>query len=322
MTESLALLEVKQLKKYFPYRVGMFKKGYLKAVDNVSFTLKEGETLGLVGESGCGKSTTARAIQRLIEPTEGQVLFQGRDICILQRKDLRQVRKEMQMIYQDPYASLNPRMRVGTIIGEPLEVHRVAKGREKEEIVEDLIQKVGLKPEHLKCFPNELSGGQRQRVGIARALALQPRLIVADEPVSSLDVSIQAQVLNLLKTLQTQFHLSFLFISHDLSVVIHACDRIAVMYLGRIVELARDEELYFKPSHPYTRALFSAVPLVDRAARRKRILLKGEIPSILTPPKGCSFHLRCGERKRICETAQPEFHDQGQGHFVACHLYE
>ncbi len=321
MTENIPLLDVRALKKYYPHRLGMFKKVEIKAVDNVSFTLKEGEILGLVGESGCGKSTMARAVQRLIEPTGGVILFQGKDICALRSRELRQIRKEMQMIYQDPYASLDPRMRVGAMIGEPLEVHRMAKGREKEAIVEDLIQRVGLKPEHLKRYPNELSGGQRQRVGIARALALRPRLIVADEPVSSLDVSIQAQVLNLLKSLQAQFHLSFLFISHDLSVVVHTCDRIAVMYFGRIVELARDEELYFNPLHPYTRALFSAVPVVDRMARRKRILLKGELPSILAPLRGCSFHLRCGERKGICERAEPEFRDLGKGHCVACHLY-
>lgn len=322
MIGNSELLEVNQLKKYFPYRLGVFKKAYIKAVDNVSFVLKRGETLGLVGESGCGKSTTARAIQRLIEPTGGQILFQGMDVCSLKRHELRQIRKEMQMIYQDPYSSLNPRMRIESIIGEPLEVHHVAQGKEKEERVRDLLQKVGLTSEHMRSYPNELSGGQRQRVGIARALALHPKLIVADEPVSSLDVSIQAQVLNLLKDLQTQFHLSYIFISHDLSVVIHICNRIAVMYLGRIVELAGDEELYFNPLHPYTKALFSAVPVVDRSARRKRILLRGEIPSILAPPEGCLFHLRCGEKKKVCEMKEPEFRDVGQGHFVACHQFE
>jgi len=322
MIGNSELLEVNQLKKYFPYRLGVFKKAYIKAVDNVSFVLKRGETLGLVGESGCGKSTTARAIQRLIEPTGGQILFQGMDVCSLKRHELRQIRKEMQMIYQDPYSSLNPRMRIESIIGEPLEVHHVAQGKEKEERVRDLLQKVGLKSEHMRSYPNELSGGQRQRVGIARALALHPKLIVADEPVSSLDVSVQAQVLNLLKELQTQFHLSYIFISHDLSVVIHICNRIAVMYLGRIIELAGDEELYFNPLHPYTKALFSAVPVVDRSARRKRILLRGEIPSILAPPEGCLFHLRCGEKKKVCEMKEPEFRDVGQGHFVACHQFE
>ena len=322
MTGNSELLEVTQLKKYFPYRMGVFKKAHIKAVDDVSFVLKEGETLGLVGESGCGKSTTARAIQRLIEPTGGRILFQGMDICSLKRRELRQVRKEMQMIYQDPYASLDPRMRIETIVGEPLEVHHVARGKEKEDRVRDLLQKVGLKSEHMRSYPNELSGGQRQRVGIARALALHPKLIVADEPVSSLDVSVQAQVLNLLKELQTQFGLSYLFISHDLGVVAHVSDRIAVMYLGRIVELARDEELYFNPLHPYTKALFSAAPMVDRSARRKRILLRGEIPSILAPPGGCSFHMRCGEKRKVCEMKEPEFRDVGQGHFVACHLFE
>ena len=322
MTGNSELLEVNQLKKYFPYRMGVFKKAHIKAVDDVSFVLKEGETLGLVGESGCGKSTTARAIQRLIEPTGGRILFQGMDVCSLKRRELRQVRKEMQMIYQDPYASLDPRMRIETIVGEPLEVHHVARGKEKEDRVRDLLQKVGLKSEHMRSYPNELSGGQRQRVGIARALALHPKLIVADEPVSSLDVSVQAQVLNLLKELQTQFGLSYLFISHDLSVVTHVSDRIAVMYLGRIIELARDEDLYFNPLHPYTKALFSAAPMVDRSARRKRILLRGEIPSILAPPRGCSFHLRCGEKKKVCEMKEPESRDVGQGHFVACHLFE
>jgi oligopeptide transport system ATP-binding protein len=322
MTGNSELLEVIQLEKYFPYRLGVFKKAYIKAVDHVSFVLKEGETLGLVGESGCGKSTTARAIQRLIEPTGGQILFQGVDICSLKRRELRQVRKEMQMIYQDPYASLDPRMRIGTIVGEPLEVHHISRGKEKEDWVRDLLQKVGLKPEHMRSYPNELSGGQRQRVGIARALALHPKLIVADEPVSSLDVSIQAQVLNLLKELQTQFGLSYIFISHDLSVVTHVSDRIAVMYLGRIVELARDEDLYFNPLHPYTKALFSAAPVVDRSVRRKRILLRGEIPSILAPPEGCLFHLRCSEKKKVCEMKEPEFRDVGQGHFVACHQFE
>jgi oligopeptide transport system ATP-binding protein len=313
------LLEVKDLKKYFPIRLGTFSKVYLKAVDGVSFILKEGETLGLVGESGCGKSTTGRAVLRLIEPTSGEIIFQGRNMCQLDKRELRFMRKQMQMIYQDPYASLNPRMTVGTIVGEPLEVHNVAKGKEKEEMVQSLLEKVGLKADHMNRYPNEFSGGQRQRIGIARALALNPKLIIADEPVSALDVSIQAQVLNLLKELQSEFNLSYLFISHDLSVVEHISDRIAVMYLGKILELARDEELYFNPLHPYTKTLFSAVPVVDRAARRSRIVIKGEIPNLLSLPDGCHFNLRCSEKENVCGMKEPEFKEVKEGHFVACH---
>lgn len=316
-----ALLEVKHLKKYFPFRMGLFADGVIKAVNDVSFTLTEGETLGIVGESGCGKSTTARAILRLIEPTSGEVLFRGKDVCRLGKEELRAMRKEMQMIYQDPYASLNPRMNIGAIVGEPLEVHNAAYGREKEDRVRELMEKVGLKPEYLRSYPNELSGGQRQRVGIARALALNPKLVMADEPVSSLDVSIQAQVLNLLKELQAQFHLSYIFISHDLSVVVHISDRIAVMYLGRIVELAGDQELYFNAKHPYTKALFSAAPVVDRAARRTRLLLRGEIPNLFSPPEGCPFHVRCPEKMDICAMEDPVLKDVGGGHLAACHLY-
>jgi oligopeptide/dipeptide ABC transporter ATP-binding protein len=316
-----ALLEVKNLRKYFPIRLGTFSRAYLKAVDGVSFELREGETLGLVGESGCGKSTTGRAILRLIEPTAGEILFQGKNICQVNKKELRLTRKQMQMIYQDPYASLNPRMNVWMIVGEPLEVHRIAKGKEKEEIVRNLLEKVGLKAEHATRYPNEFSGGQRQRIGIARALALKPKLIVADEPVSALDVSIQAQVLNLLKELQMEFHLSYLFISHDLSVVEHICDRIAVMYLGKILELASDEDLYFNPLHPYTQALFSAVPVVDRTARRNRIIIRGEIPNLLFPPEGCPFHLRCGQKSNVCKAEEPVFKEAKESHFVACHLF-
>jgi oligopeptide/dipeptide ABC transporter ATP-binding protein len=321
MTSKLVMLEVKNLRKFFPFRMGLFSKGHIKAVDDVSFNLKEGETLGLVGESGCGKSTTARSILRLIEPTAGEVLFQGKNICQLDKKELRLMRKQMQMIYQDPYSSLNPRMPIGAIVGEPLEVHKVARGKEKEEIVQGLLEEVGL-PEHMRSYPNALSGGQRQRVGIARALALNPKLIVADEPVSALDVSIQAQVLNILKKLQHQFNLSYIFISHDLSVIIHISDRIAVMYLGKIVELANDEELYLNPLHPYTKALFSAAPVIDRSARRTRIILKGEIPNLFSPPKGCNFHSRCSEKINICKDVNPDLIDAGGGHLVSCHRFK
>jgi len=315
------LLEVKGLKKYFPVSLGTFKKAYIKAVDSISFILKEGETIGIVGESGCGKSTTGRAILRLIEPTAGEILFQNKNLCQLDEKGMRLMRKQMQMIYQDPYTSLNPRMTVGTIVGEPLEVHRVARGKEKDEIIRSLLVNVGLRADNMNSYPNEFSGGQRQRIGIARALALKPKLIVADEPVSALDVSIQAQVLNLLKELQSQFHLSYIFISHDLSVVVHISDRIAVMYLGKILELASDEELYFNPLHPYTKALFSAVPSVDRASRRTRIIIRGEIPNILSLPEGCRFYTRCGKKEDVCKLREPELKDVGGGHFVACFLF-
>ena len=321
MNTNPVLLEVKGLKKYFPVSLGTFKKAYIKAVDSISFILKEGETIGIVGESGCGKSTTGRAILRLIEPTAGEILFQNKNLCQLDEKGMRLMRKQMQMIYQDPYTSLNPKMTVGTIVGEPLEVHRVARGKEKDEIIRSLLVNVGLRADNMNSYPNEFSGGQRQRIGIARALALKPKLIVADEPVSALDVSIQAQVLNLLKELQSQFHLSYIFISHDLSVVVHISDRIAVMYLGKILELASDEELYFNPLHPYTKALFSAVPSVDRASRRTRIIIRGEIPNILSLPEGCRFYTRCGKKEDVCKLREPELKDVGGGHFVACFLF-
>jgi len=321
MNSNRVLLEVKGLKKYFPVSLGVFKKASLKAVDGISFILKEGETLGIVGESGSGKSTTGRAILRLIEPTAGEILFQNKNLCQLDEKGMRLMRKQMQMIYQDPYTSLDPRMTVGAIVGEPLEVHRVARGKEKDEIIRSLLVNVGLRADNINSYPNEFSGGQRQRIGIARALALKPKLIVADEPVSALDVSIQAQVLNLLKELQSQFHLSYIFISHDLSVVVHTSDRIAVMYLGKILELASDEELYFNPLHPYTKALFSAVPSVDKVSRRTRIIIKGEIPNILSLPEGCRFYTRCGKKKDVCKLREPELKDVGGGHFVACFLF-
>jgi oligopeptide transport system ATP-binding protein len=316
------LLEVKHLKKYFPIKGGVFSKtiGYVYAVDDVNFTIEKGETLGLVGESGCGKSTTGRTILRLIEPTEGAVYFEGEDITKLDKSAMRALRREMQIIFQDPYASLNPRMTVGSIIGEPLEIHKIAKGSEKEERVASLLQKVGLRAEDMRKYPHEFSGGQRQRIGIARALALNPKLIVCDEPVSALDVSIQAQVINLLEDLQAEFGLSYLFIAHNLNVVEHISNRVAVMYLGQIVELASDEELYKNPQHPYTEALLSAVPIPDPTVKKKRIILEGDVPSPINPPKGCHFHTRCMYKDKICEEIEPEFKDIGGGHWVACHF--
>ena len=316
------LLEVKHLKKHFPIKGGVFSKtiGYVYAVDDISFTLGKGETLGLVGESGCGKSTTGRTILRLIEPTDGAIYFEGHDITNLDKSAMRALRREMQIIFQDPYASLNPRMTVGSIIGEPLEIHKIAKGAEKEERVASLLQKVGLRAEDMRKYPDEFSGGQRQRIGIARALALNPKLIVCDEPVSALDVSIQAQVINLLEDLQAEFGLSYLFIAHNLNVVEHISNRVAVMYLGQIVELASGEELYKNPQHPYTEALLSAVPIPDPTVKKKRIILEGDVPSPINPPKGCHFHTRCMYKDKICEEVEPEFKDIGGGHWVACHF--
>jgi oligopeptide transport system ATP-binding protein len=316
------LLEVKHLKKHFPIKGGVFSKtiGYVYAVDDINFTLSKGETLGLVGESGCGKSTTGRTILRLIEPTDGAIYFEGQDITTLDKSAMRALRREMQIIFQDPYASLNPRMTVGSIIGEPLEIHKIAKGSEKEERVASLLQKVGLRAEDMRKYPHEFSGGQRQRIGIARALALNPKLIVCDEPVSALDVSIQAQVINLLEDLQAEFGLSYLFIAHNLNVVEHISNRVAVMYLGEIVELASDEELYKNPQHPYTEALLSAVPIPDPTVKKKRIILEGDVPSPINPPKGCHFHTRCMYKEKICEEVEPEFKDIGGGHWVACHF--
>ena len=316
------LLEVKNLKKHFPIKGGVFSKtiGHVYAVDGVSFTLRRGETLGLVGESGCGKSTTGRTVLRLIEPTDGEVLFENQRVTDLDKGEMRSLRREMQIIFQDPYASLNPRMTVGSIIGEPLEIHKIAKGAEKEEQVASLLQKVGLRAEDMRKYPHEFSGGQRQRIGIARALGLNPKLIVCDEPVSALDVSIQAQVINLLGDLQEEFGLSYLFIAHNLNVVEHISNRVAVMYLGKIVELASDVDLYANPQHPYTEALLSAVPIPDPTITKKRIILEGDVPSPINPPSGCHFHTRCPYKEKICEEVEPEFKNIGGDHWVACHL--
>ncbi|TAM62046.1 dipeptide ABC transporter ATP-binding protein [bacterium] len=324
MSENL--IEVSHLKKYFPIHAGLFSRhvGDVKAVEDVSFTIRKGETLGLVGESGSGKTTTGRLLLRLIEATAGEVKFEGNDVLKMSRTELRRLRKEMQIIFQDPYASLNPRMTVGDIIGEPLAIHKLASGKELERRVQELLRLVGLQPYHANRYPHEFSGGQRQRVGVARALAVDPKFIVADEPVSALDVSIQAQVVNLLQDLQQQLGLTYLFIAHDLSVVRHISTRVAVMYLGNIVEIADRDELYDRPLHPYTQALLSAIPIPDPdlEARRKRIILTGDIPSPVNPPSGCRFHTRCPIAFDRCRVEVPQLKDYGNGHFAACHWVE
>jgi len=318
------LVEVEDLRMYFPITQGIVFQhhiGDIKAVDGLSFAIHRGETLGLVGESGCGKSTTGRAILQLYRPTSGDVRFQGQSLVQLRGEPLRRMRRNMQMIFQDPYASLNPRMTVGNIVGEPLEVHNLLTPRERRERVQELLRIVGLNPYFINRYPHEFSGGQRQRIGIARALAVQPEFIVCDEPISALDVSIQAQIINLLEDLQAQFGLTYLFIAHDLSVVRHISDRVAVMYLGKIVELTGRRELYENPLHPYTKALLSAVPIPDPQVedKRQRIILEGDVPSPANPPSGCRFRTRCPWKIDICAEVEPEWRDVGNGHWVACH---
>ena len=319
-----AILEVSNLKKYFPIYGGVLKKtvGYVKAVDGVSFYVNQGETLALVGESGCGKSTTGRTILRLIEPTAGKILFEGKNLSDLPFEQMRIKRRDMQIVFQDPFASLNPRHTVKRIIEEPLIVHKLGNKNERKDRVYQLLETVGLHREHAKRYPHQFSGGQRQRIGIARALSVNPKLVIADEPVSALDVSIQAQVLNLMEDLQEQFNLTYIFISHDLSVVRHISDRVGVMYLGALVELTEKEELYNNPLHPYTQALLSAVPQPDPDIKKERIILTGDVPSPANPPSGCKFHTRCKYKMEVCEKEEPKFVDAGNGHFIACHLHQ
>ncbi len=320
------ILSVRDLKMYFPIMQGVVIQkhvGDVKAVDGLTFDIHRGETLGLVGESGCGKSTTGRAILQLYKPTAGEVIYEGQDLTKLHGESLRKMRRQVQMIFQDPYASLNPRMTVGNIIAEPLEVHNILKRSERRDRVKELLEVVGLNPYFINRYPHEFSGGQRQRIGVARALALNPDFIVADEPISALDVSIQAQVINLLEDLQQEFGLTYLFIAHDLSVVRHISDRIAVMYLGKLAELATRDELYHNPMHPYTQALLSAVPIPDPVVeeKRQRIILEGDVPSPSNPPNGCNFCTRCPKAFEPCFETEPEFKEVETGHWVACHLY-
>jgi len=323
-TNNDVLLQVEDLKMHFPIYRGVVQRqvGAVRAVDGVSFDVKRGETLGLVGESGCGKSTTGRTILQLYKPTAGNVHFDGKDLVKLKGEEMRLMRRKMQMIFQDPYASLNPRMTVGQLVGEPLQVHNVATGAEINERVAHLLELVNMNPAFATRYPHEFSGGQRQRIGVARALALQPSFIICDEPISALDVSIQAQVVNLLEDLQEQFNLTYLFIAHDLSMVKHISNRVAVMYLGVFVELASRDELYANPLHPYSQALLSAVPIPDPVAdaKRKRTILEGDVPSPANPPSGCRFRTRCPIAEARCAESRPEFREVKPGHFVACHL--
>ncbi|GIV76787.1 dipeptide ABC transporter ATP-binding protein [Litorilinea aerophila] len=323
------ILEVRHLKKYFPITKGFLRRvvGQVKAVDDVSFTVPEGKTVGLVGESGCGKTTASRCILRAIQPTAGEIIFHDKelgpiDVAKATKEELRHVRLNMQMIFQDPFSSLNPRMTLLEIVGEPLVVNRVARGKEVEERVAELLRRVGLRPEYMRRYPHAFSGGQRQRIGIARALALNPQLIVADEPVSALDVSIQAQTLNLLQDLQEEFHLSYIFIAHDLSVVQHLSDRVVVMYVGKLVEMADNEALFFSPKHPYTEALLASVRQPDPTLRRERIVLEGDVPDPAHPPSGCYFHPRCRYAEARCREEEPALREVEPGHWAACHFAE